>query len=147
MDFDLQRVKQYEMSSQLLVFGYGRGIHADAANLILYTILAFYHLEEYFDCFDDEDYTVDDTKMTLTKKRDAWTTAYGRIPMLCDGAHRDVYHIDIKVLKYKNMVIGIDEGRKNMDGGGFWGASTHHYALHFNGDVFEKGIDHELLQG
>ena len=86
MDFDLQRVKQYEMSSQLLVFGYGRDIHDATPDLILYIILAFYQQPEYFERLNGEDYIVDDTKTTITKLKAGWkATAYGRVPMLCDG--------------------------------------------------------------
>ena len=105
MDFDLKRAKEYEMSSQLLVFGYCREIYVDAPDLILYTILMLYHQTEHFESFLDSEFAVDDTKMTITKKKTGWTgTAYGSIPMLCDGIHSGVYVFELKVYTYFGTV-------------------------------------------
>ena len=116
MDFDLQRVKQYEMSSQLLVFGYGRDIHDAAHDLILYIILAFYQQPEYFERFNSGDYSIDDTKTIITKKKSGYSTAYGQIPMYTNNI--GVHLFEIKILNMTGYpVIGIDEGRTNQDSG------------------------------
>lgn len=141
MDFDLQQVKQYEMSSQLLVFGYGREIYADTPELILYTILVLYHQPESFEKFNGSDFYVDDTGRTITKNQKGQATAYGGIPMLCDLVNREVHQFELKVLQmgaYNALTIGIDEGRVNCDAA-FALPSTHHYGLDERGKLWEKG--------
>ena len=94
-----------------------------------------------FEKFNGSDYAVDGTKRTITKKKDGWNgTAYGGIPMLCDGANRGVYEYELKIEWTGGyMVIGIDEGRDNLETG-YYSASTYHYGLcGSNGRLYEKG--------
>ena len=99
MDFDLKRVKEYELSSQLLVFGYCREIYADAPDLVVYIILLLLHQQEHFEV-DDTEFAIDETKMTITKLQHSWASAYGCTPMLVDGANsRGVYQWELQVIK------------------------------------------------
>ena len=99
-----------------------------------------------FETFNGDHYAVDDTKKSITKKKaglDYYQTAYGRTPMICDEANRGVYQFELKIIKMRvndNILIGIDEGRQNMDQNTrLWDASTSHYVLRANGQHHVKG--------
>lgn len=95
-----------------------------------------------FELFDTKQNTVDVTKRKLTRAKDrGWYTAYGRTPVLCDGAHNGIYRWDIKILTQTNtIVVGIDEGRTNMKAEyNDSSTSTCHYALMHDRYFYEKG--------
>ena len=92
-----------------------------------------------FKKFNGNDFAVDGTKRIIAAKKEGSKTAYGGIPMLCDGANRGVYEYHLKIEKTSAAIcIGIDEGRENLERD-YITASTYHYGLHDNGRLFEKG--------
>ena len=94
---------------------------------------------ESFQKFIGAEWTATDSQRMMTKKGWGYKTVYGGIPLRCDGKNRGVHDFHIKVVKMEDyLVIGIDEGRKNMDTY-FHGAATYHYALMGDGDFYEKG--------
>ena len=95
--------------------------------------------EESFQEFRGAEWTATQSQRTMTKKGRGSKTAYGGIPLHCDGKNRGVHDFHIKVVKKdSSLIIGIDEGRKNMDGD-FSDAATYHYGLNCDGDLCEKG--------
>lgn len=104
------------------------------------------NLIEAFERFNQGFWETDESRRTITKigaqegTFDEWKTAYGRIPMYCDGAHEGVRQFELKVVRRKgfHMVIGIDEGR-NHTNSYYYGGSTYHYGLCVNGYLYEKG--------
>jgi len=76
------------------------------------------------ECFEvfHADISAKKRKRVITKVNGGWNTprtAYGRIAMHCDGAHRGVHRYQIKVLRMKgsnaNITIGIDQCRENKN--------------------------------
>ena len=140
LDLDLNRVKRYEISSQLLVFGYCREIHLDAPDVVIWIVLAFYYPPEHIASFRREDFEVDDTKMIVTKRNRGWRTAYGYVPMICDERHRGVLYYEFKCIRGSSAFIGIDRGTRNMHCD-FGMTSSYHYGLWgADGKLYEKGI-------
>ena len=67
--------------------------------------------------------------------------------MLCDGKQNGIHLYEFRVRKMvSDLLIGIDEGRKNMDEG-FYNQSSHHYALHgLTGTLYKKGTFQHTVQ-
>lgn len=147
MDFDLQRVKEYDLMIQLLVFGYGREICDDLPELIPWLTLSYYHEGEKFDEFDPSSYSIDSTKRIITKKAgDNMRGCYGGRPILCDGINREVHEFELQWVKGEsNITIGIDEGRTNTKKDLWNGYSSNHYLLNNFGSLWTKGIVHVVL--
>lgn len=60
--------------------------------------------------------------------------------MYVDGKHDGIYVYEFKLLKATgNMYIGIDEGRKHMDGQ-LYTAKNRHHLLFTHGLLYESGI-------
>ena len=127
MDFNLNHIKQYPDAAQDLVFGYVRDGFENTPDLISYTILAFYHIEEHFDKCSVE-VAVSEDRSTITKLSRGWkNTSYGKNKVLTkDGGS---IRWKIKINHFDQFcVIGIDEGQNNTNAA-FWNIDTSvHYS-------------------
>lgn len=118
---------------------------------------------ESFQTFDAERWKTDDSRLTLTAIEPAGNnkevfTAYGGIPLRCDGQHSGVHDFQINILKKKGYIaVGIDQGRSNTKAN-LWFAKTDHYCLVSHGyfyqgitpsviDVLNESIDLRSLTG
>ena len=97
--------------------------------------------EESFQYFSEAEWTATQSQRTMTKKGRGSKTAYGGIPLHCDGKNRGVHDFHIKVVKkddYGFLTIGIDSGRLNRNCD-FSVERLCHYALNSDGNFYERG--------
>ena len=130
MDVQLRHVKRFPKEIQQLVFGYVRNGYADTPDLILFTILAFYHIDEHFEEYSDKLVKVSEDGMTLTVKKISFlerTSSFGKKKVLTKHGGRVRW--TIKINNFLNFcVIGIDAGQHNVNDA-FWSLNESvHYA-------------------
>ena len=127
MDFDLNRVEQYERPIRL-VFGYLHKINTNAPDLVSFTVLAFFLVPEHFGKYAKREIKLLDDRQTVMKRKNGWqNTTYGKIKVLTKHGGRVRWKL--KIDRYRaTCIIGIDEGRKNLRDT-FWDSSkSTHYA-------------------
>ena len=78
---------------------------------------------ESFEVFDERYFSVSEDGTTLTRTKKGYMTAYGGIPMHCDGQHDGVYLFELKLelITKSSFAVGIDEGRTNQSNMALWG--------------------------
>ena len=105
------------------------------------------HDTESFVKFDETVWATDHSQHIIRKvgADQIWKTAYGKIPLHCDGFSRGIYHFEFKIDKKPGYIcIGIDSNRTNMNQG-FHCQSTYHYALDSLGWFhYKKGTLHYI---
>ena len=98
------------------------------------------HDTESFVKFDDTIWATDHSQRIIRKvgADQIWTTAYGKIPLHCDGHSRGIYHFEFSIDNKPGFIcIGIDSNRTNINQG-FHCASSYHYALDSSGWFYHK---------
>ena len=78
-------------------------------------------------------------KKTITKTETGWKSAYGALPIRCDGHHVGVHQYEFLVVKQtRDIAVGIDEGRTHADTS-FHGQSNNGYAMFQHRLFYTKG--------
>ena len=80
----------------------------------------------------------DQKTITFKGSGGQWKTAYGGIPMRCIGGKSGIHEFVLKIVNGRGIVIGIDDGRDNLECN-FCDSSSHHYGLYSDGHFYGKG--------